>query len=144
MSKIFGNFYIWVFLVNSESVLLLAFVKYTLYSHCTENYFFFFFFFWGENPCFMTKKIVQNFLIFVYLFCPKNSRIDSRNCNSGTVGRRKLSDPLLNRIFNVLSIGVQHTLLFLLFWIAFGLKYLIHYVIMNFDQFAVLASLKKK
>ena len=30
MSKILGNMYIWVFLVNSESDLLLAFVKYVV------------------------------------------------------------------------------------------------------------------
>ena len=37
MSKISGNIYIGVLLVNSESVLLLAFVKYMLYSHFTQN-----------------------------------------------------------------------------------------------------------
>ena len=30
MSEILDNIYIWVFLVNSESVLLLAFVKYVV------------------------------------------------------------------------------------------------------------------
>ena len=43
MSKILKNIYIWVFLVNSESVVLLAFVKYMLYSHCTKNYIFLYF-----------------------------------------------------------------------------------------------------
>ena len=42
MSKILDNICIWVFLVNSESVLPLAFVKYTLYSDFTQNYFFVF------------------------------------------------------------------------------------------------------
>ena len=37
MSSNLDNIYIWVFLVNCESVLLLAFVKYMLYRHCTEN-----------------------------------------------------------------------------------------------------------
>ena len=32
MSEILDNIYIWVFLVNSESVLLLTFVKYMLFS----------------------------------------------------------------------------------------------------------------
>ena len=33
MSEILDNIYIWVFLVNSKSVLLFAFVKYMLYSY---------------------------------------------------------------------------------------------------------------
>ena len=37
MSKILDNIYILVFIVNRESVLLLTFVKYILYSHCTEH-----------------------------------------------------------------------------------------------------------
>ena len=37
MSEILDNIYISVFLVNSEGVLLLAFVKYMLYSHFTQN-----------------------------------------------------------------------------------------------------------
>ena len=36
------------------------------------------------------------------------------------VGRRKLPDPSLNRILNVLSIGVQYTLFFQ--WTNFGRK----------------------
>ena len=76
MSEILDNIYIWVFLVNSESVLLLAFVKYMLYSHCTENCIFCTF--WRLKTLVLWRKIVQNLLIFVYLFCPKNSTIDSR------------------------------------------------------------------
>ena len=37
MSEILDNIYIWVFLVNTESVLLLALVKYILCSHVTQN-----------------------------------------------------------------------------------------------------------
>ena len=51
MSKILENIYIWVFLVNSESVLVLAFGKYMLL----------------KNPCFVTK----NDSIFTYLFIQK-------------------------------------------------------------------------
>ena len=71
-----GNIYIWVFLVNSETVLLLAFVKYMLYSHCTENCIFCTF--WRLQTLVLWRKIVQILLIFVYLFCSKNSTIDSR------------------------------------------------------------------
>ena len=77
MSEILDNIYIWVFSVNSESVLLLAFVKYLLYSHCTENSIFCRF--WRLNTLVLWRKIVQNLLIFMYLFCPKNNTIDSRN-----------------------------------------------------------------
>ena len=72
MSEILDNIYILVFLVNPESVLRLAFVKYMLYSHCTQDCIFLYFL-EAKNPCF-----VQNLLIFVYLFCPKNSTIDFR------------------------------------------------------------------
>ena len=66
MSKILDNIYVSVFLVNSESVLLLAFVEYRLYSHCTQNCIFLYF------------LEVQNLLKIAYLFCPKNSTIDFR------------------------------------------------------------------
>ena len=75
MFEILDNTYIWVFLVNSESVLLLAFAKYTLYSHCTQNYIFCTF--RRLKALVLCRKIVQN-LIFVYLFCPRNNVIDSR------------------------------------------------------------------
>ena len=76
MSEILDNIYVWVVLVISESVLLLAFVKYMLYSHCTENtekYFFFFGTFWRLKTLILWRKIVQNLLVCVYLFYPKNS-----------------------------------------------------------------------
>ena len=41
MSKILDNINIWLFLVNSESALLLASVKYMLRSHFTQNCIFF-------------------------------------------------------------------------------------------------------
>ena len=65
--------YIWLFLVNIESVLLLALVKYMLCSHFTQN---FFFTFWRLKIHVLWRKIVENLLIFVYLFCPKNDAID--------------------------------------------------------------------
>ena len=58
--------------------------------------------FQGYKP---QKKNVQNLLIFVYLFFPKNSTIDSRK-PSGMIGGGKLLDPSLNYIFNALSIDV--------------------------------------
>ena len=74
MSEILDNIYIWVFLVNSESVLLLALVKYMLCSHFTQNCIFCTF--WRLKILVLWQKIVQNLLIFVYLFCPKNSTTD--------------------------------------------------------------------
>ena len=63
MLEILDSIYIWVFLVNSESVLLLAFVKYMSYSHFTENCIFFVLL-EAKNFCFVTKKL---FKIFLYL-----------------------------------------------------------------------------
>ena len=74
MSKILDNIYIWVFLVNSESVLLLALVKYMLCSHFTQNCIFCTF--WRLKILVLWRKIVENLLIFVYSFCPKNGAID--------------------------------------------------------------------
>ena len=96
MSKIFGTIYILGLLVNSESVLLLTFVKFMLCSHSTQNCIFLYFL-ETKNPCFVTTV----------LFCQKNNWFCKNLHNSGMNGRRKLSDPSLNRIFNVLSIGVQ-------------------------------------
>ena len=61
MSKILENIYIWVFLVNSESVLVLAFGKYMLL----------------KNPCFVTKNDSKSSNIYVFIY-PKNSRTDLR------------------------------------------------------------------
>ena len=74
MFKILDNIYIWVFLVNIESVLLLALVKYMLCSHFTQNCIFCTF--WRLKILVLWRKIVENLLIFVYLFCPKNGAID--------------------------------------------------------------------
>ena len=74
MSEISDNIYIWVFLVNGESVLLLAFVKYMLYSHLLKTVFFCTF--WRLKILVLWRIIVENLLIFVYLFCPKNSATD--------------------------------------------------------------------
>ena len=74
MSEILDNIYIWVFSINSESVLLLALVKYMLCSHFTQNCIFCTF--WRLKILVLWRKIVENLLIFVYLFCPKNGAID--------------------------------------------------------------------
>ena len=76
MSKILDNIYIWVYLVNIESVLLLVLVKYILCSHFTQNCILFFF--WRQKILILWRKIVGNLLIFVYLFCPKNGALDFR------------------------------------------------------------------
>ena len=54
MAKILDNVYIWVFLVKSESVLLLAFVKYMLYSHVLKALFFVLL--EAKNTCLATKN----------------------------------------------------------------------------------------
>ena len=44
----------------------------------------------------------------MFLFCPETNNFN----NSEIVGRRKLPDPSMNNIFNVLSIGLQYPLSF--------------------------------
>ena len=74
MSEILNNIYIWEFSIIIESVLLFALVKYMLRSHFTQNSIFCTF--WRLKILVFWRKIVENLLIFVYLFCPKNCPID--------------------------------------------------------------------
>ena len=53
-----------------------SFVKYVLYSHCTENCIFFGTF-WRLKTLVLWRKFFHNLLIFAYLFCSKNKTIDS-------------------------------------------------------------------
>ena len=123
MPEILDNIHIWVFLVNSESVLLLALVKYMLCSHFTQIYIFLYFL-KAENPCFATKNCWNSSYICVFVLPKKRRKLFHKNLhNSGMVGRRKLPDPSLNCIFNALSIGVQYTLSFQ--WTNFGLRCLL-------------------
>ena len=122
MSEVLDNIYIWVFSINSEIVLLLALVKYMLCSHFTQNCILYFL--EAKNPYFETKNCWKSSYIYVFILSKKQLNWFQKNFrNSGMVGRRKLPDPLLNRIFNALSIGVQYTLSFQL--TNFGLKCLI-------------------
>ena len=124
MSEILDNIYIWVFLVNIESVLLLALVKYMLCSHFTQNCILLYFL-EAKNPYFVTKNCWKSSYICVFILSKKRRNWFHKNPhNSGTVGRRKLPDPSLNRIFNALSIGVQYKLSFQ--WTNFGLKRLLY------------------
>ena len=70
MSEILDNIYIWVFLVNIESVLLLALVKYMLCSHFTQNCIFLYFL-EAKNPCFMTKNCSKSSYICVFILSKK-------------------------------------------------------------------------
>ena len=120
MSEILDDIYIWVFLVNIESVLLLALVRYMLCSHFTQNCILLYFL-EAKNPYFVTKNCWKSSYICVFILSKKRRNWFHKNLhNSGMVGRRKLPDPSLNRIFNALSIDVQYTLSFQ--WTNFGLK----------------------
>ena len=122
MSEILDNIYIWVFSINSESVLLLALVKYMLCSHFTQNCIFLYFL-EAKNPCFVTKNCWKSSYICVFILSKKRRNWFHKNLhNSGMVGRRKLPDPSLNHIFNALSIGVQYTVSYqqlILTWSAY-------------------------
>ena len=123
MSKILDNINIWVSLINIESVLLLALVKYMLCSHFSKNCILLYFL-EAKNPYFVKKNCWKSSYICVFILSKKRCNWFHKNLhNSGMVGRRKLPDPSLNRIFNALSIGAQYTLLFQ--WTNFGLKCLI-------------------
>ena len=74
MSEILDNIFLWVFSIKSESILLLALVKYMFCSHFTQNCIFCTFL--RQKTLVLWQKIVENLLIFVYLFCPKNGAID--------------------------------------------------------------------
>ena len=105
-----------MFLVNSESEICFCQIRFIAIFLKTV----FFCTFPRLKIIVLWRKIVQNLLIFVYLFCPKNSTTDFTKTFIGMVGRIKLRDPSLNCIFNALSIGVQYTLSFQ--WTNFGLK----------------------
>ena len=112
MSEILHNIYIWVFSINSESVPLLALVKYMFCSHFTQNCIFLDFL-EAKSPCFVTKNFWKSSYICVFILPRKRRNWFHKNLhNWGMVGRRKLPDPSLKRIFNALSIGVQYTVLF--------------------------------
>ena len=74
MSEILDNIYIWVLLVNIGSVLILALVKYISCSHFTQKCILLYFL--EAKILILWRKIFENLLIFVYLFCPKNRAID--------------------------------------------------------------------
>ena len=81
---------------------------YMLYSHFTQSCIFLYFL-EAKNPCFVTKNCLKSTYICVFILSKKQRNWFHKNLhNSGMVGRRKLPDPLLNRIFNALSIGVQY------------------------------------
>ena len=74
MFKILDSNYIWVFLVNIESVLLVPLVRYMLCFILLKTVFCCTF--WRQKILILWRKIVENLSIFAYLFCPKNGAID--------------------------------------------------------------------
>ena len=126
MFKVSDNIYIWVFLVNIETVLLLALVRYVLYSHFTQNCILLYFL--QANVVllvvlfvFCDEKLLKIFLYLCIYFVQRTAQVISQNpSNSGTVARRKPPDPSLSRIFKALLIGVQYKVSFQ--WTNCGLK----------------------
>ena len=98
-------FYMFQILDNTyiDRFRLVAFVKYILsliYSYCIQNCTFWNFLEIAET--FVSwKKYFQSLLIIMF-FYPKTSNFH----DSGMIGHRKLSDPSVNKIFNVLSISL--------------------------------------
>ena len=86
--------------------------SYMLCSHFTQNHILLYFL-EAKNPYFGTKNCWKSSYIRVFIFSKKRRNWLHKNLhNTGMVSRRKLPDPLVNRIFNALSIGVQYTLSF--------------------------------
>ena len=69
MSKSLGNIYIWVFLVKIESVLQ-AFVRYMLYSHCTQNCIFLYIL-EAKYHCFVRKDCSKSSYICGFILSKK-------------------------------------------------------------------------
>ena len=60
----------------------------------------------------------------MFSFYPKKAEVVLKNFhNSELIGRRKLPNPFLSNVFNLLPICLQYTLSFE--WPDFGLKYLV-------------------
>ena len=66
----FGQHFYLSVLVNSESVLLLTFVKYMLHSHCPQNCIALYFLL-VKNPCFVTKNCSKSSYICVFILFKK-------------------------------------------------------------------------
>ena len=99
MSEIFDNIYTSVFSVNSEIVLLLALIKYMLYSHCTQGSIFLYFL-EVKNLRFVTKNCSKSSYICTFILSKKqrNSRKTSTTQKWLAV-RRKLPDPIAFLMF---------------------------------------------
>ena len=78
MPEILDNTYAWVYLVNGESVLLLAFIKYMIYSHCTQScisFFSFFCAFWKlKTLVWCDEKLFKIFLYLCIYFVQKTAQ----------------------------------------------------------------------
>ena len=77
MFKILDNIYIWVFLVNIESVLLLALVRYTLCSHFTQNCILLYIL-ETKKSLFCDEKLLKIFLYLSIYFVQKTARLISQ------------------------------------------------------------------
>ena len=74
MSEILGNIYIWVFLVNSESVLLFAFLNIYCIAILLKTVFFLYFL-EAKNPCFVMKSYSKSSYICVFILSKKTAQL---------------------------------------------------------------------
>ena len=118
MSEVLDKSYIWLFSINSERVLLLALVKYRLCSHFTQNCIFCTF--WRLKIFVLWRKIVENLLVFVYLFCPKNGAID-------------FTKPFITQEWLVIeSCPTPRWIMFLMLYRSIGVQYTLSFQLTNF------------
>ena len=93
-----------------DRLILVVSAKYILsqiYSHCIWNCSFWYFLEVAETLVFW-RKYLQSLLIYLCFLYPGTSNFHY----AGMVGCRKLLDPSMNNIFDVLLIGLQYTLSF--------------------------------
>ena len=57
---------------------------------------------------FLTKKFKNILIVLLFLFIKHQKRFQKNFLNLGIVGHQKLPEPLLNKIFNILWIGLQY------------------------------------
>ena len=74
MSEVLDKIYVWVFLINIESVLLFALVKYMLCSHFTQNCILLYSL-EAKNPYLVTKNCWKSSYICVFILSKKRRMV---------------------------------------------------------------------
>ena len=115
MSGSFGQYSYFSVFSKKWKVLLFAYVKYTLHSHCAPSCMFLYLL-EAKNSCFVTESCSKS-----YFFCSKTSKTNSRKTSITSewlVGESYWTPRWID--FNAISISIKYTLSFQ--WSNFDLK----------------------